>query len=128
MIYKYLHKLFIPHVFAFEGEFAHKYSLFFEGRTENSDEKTQLAYNQKERVLVSSEQRPTTLIWDRRHKCSFCINPNRFFTGQIILCFYICNKSLITDNMSFLSVINDLLLYIQIHYSYKNIHFTFSVL
>lgn len=57
-------------------------------------------------------------------------NPNRFSTGPIILCFYICNKSLITDRKDILSVINDfdLLLYIQIHYSYIIIHYTFSVL
>lgn len=39
MIYKYLHRLFVFHVFAFEGESARKYSFIFEGRTENSDEK-----------------------------------------------------------------------------------------
>lgn len=81
MIYRYLHKLFIPHVFAFEGEFAHKYSLIFEGRTENSDEKTQLAYNQKERVLVSSEQRRQHLSGTEDTSVHFVSIPTDFLQG-----------------------------------------------
>ena len=40
LMFNYLHKSFIPRVFASEGELARKYALVFGGRTENSDEKT----------------------------------------------------------------------------------------
>lgn len=57
MIYKYLHRLFVFHVFAFEGESARKYSFILRVEQKTQTKKTQLAYNMKECVLISSGQR-----------------------------------------------------------------------
>ena len=72
LIFSALHKALISRVFASEGESARKYSLIFRGRTENSDEKSQVRRVEKD---------PTFLPPTESHKACPGLKPRSYHKG-----------------------------------------------